>query len=74
MLSVWAGIRPLASDPTCANTENITRDHVVAVESDGIISVCGGKWTTYRRMASDAVITRFQFKMGRGRVHRVIHL
>jgi len=55
VLSVWAGIRPLASDPTCTSTENITRDHVVAVEDDGLISVCGGKWTTYRAMAKDAI-------------------
>lgn len=57
VLSVWSGIRPLASDPTKDGTENLTRDHVVAVEEDGMVTITGGKWTTYRRMAEDAVNT-----------------
>ncbi len=48
VLSAWSGIRPLASDPTKGNTENLTRDHVVAEERDGTVLVTGGKWTTYR--------------------------
>ena len=55
VLSAWSGIRPLAADPTQTSTENLSRDHVVAVEPDGLLTVAGGKWTTYRKMAEDAV-------------------
>lgn len=48
VLSAWSGIRPLAADPTKGSTENITRDHVLAAES-GMLTITGGKWTTYRK-------------------------
>ena len=48
VLSAWSGIRPLAADPTKGSTENITRDHVLASES-GLLTISGGKWTTYRK-------------------------
>ena len=53
MLSSWSGIRPLASDPTRTSTENIVRDHVVALEG-GLITITGGKWTTYRKVRQAA--------------------
>ena len=61
--SAWSGIRPLAKPPARAdgagasseNTENVSRDHVVADERDGVVTVTGGKWTTYRLMAEHAV-------------------
>ena len=57
--SAWSGIRPLAIDPTTSDssesTSNIVRDHVVFVEKDGMVTITGGKWTTYRLMAQDAV-------------------
>ncbi|KAG2500744.1 hypothetical protein HYH03_001508 [Edaphochlamys debaryana] len=55
VLSVWSGIRPLAADPRAKNTENTVRDHVIMEEPDGMITVSGGKWTTYRSMAEEAV-------------------
>ncbi|KNC77028.1 hypothetical protein SARC_10500 [Sphaeroforma arctica JP610] len=55
LLSVWSGIRPLASDPSAGNTENISRDHVVFADASGLVTITGGKWTTYRLMAEDAV-------------------
>eukprot|EP00898_Chlorokybus_atmophyticus_P006439 jgi/Chlat1/6797/Chrsp51S06494 len=55
--SAWSGLRPLASDPKAADTQSISRDHVVTIDTDGLITVTGGKWTTYRRMAEDAVDT-----------------
>lgn len=55
ILSAWSGIRPLAADPAAKNTENMSRDHVIAVEKDGMVTITGGKWTTYRRMAEEAV-------------------
>jgi len=53
--SAWSGIRPLAVDPGAADTASASRDHVVALEADGLLTVSGGKWTTYRLMAEDAV-------------------
>jgi len=53
--AAWSGIRPLARDPNARSTENASRDHIVALGPRGMITVAGGKWTTYRRMAEDAV-------------------
>ncbi|XP_020584931.1 glycerol-3-phosphate dehydrogenase SDP6, mitochondrial isoform X2 [Phalaenopsis equestris] len=55
VLSAWSGIRPLAVDPSAKNTESLSRDHVVHVDHSGLITITGGKWTTYRSMAEDAV-------------------
>lgn len=55
VLSAWSGIRPLATDPSAKNTESISRDHVVFEDYPGLITITGGKWTTYRSMAEDAV-------------------
>jgi len=49
VLSAWSGIRPLAMDPSAKNTESISRDHVVFEDYPGLITITGGKWTTYRR-------------------------
>ena len=48
MTSAWAGIRPLAADPTAdaAGTENISRDHVVVDEGDGMVTVTGVRAVT----------------------------
>ena len=58
--SVWAGLRPLAGTQTSANkklgaTQNISREHAVKVATNGLVSVTGGKWTTYRAMAADVM-------------------
>jgi glycerol-3-phosphate dehydrogenase len=59
VLSAWSGTRPLASDPhasSTAGTAQASRDHVVSVDpASGLMFVAGGKWTTYREMAEDAV-------------------
>ncbi|KAK9283816.1 hypothetical protein L1049_012070 [Liquidambar formosana] len=55
VLSAWSGIRPLAMDPSAKNTESISRDHVVSEDYPGLVTITGGKWTTYRSMAEDAV-------------------
>ena len=53
---MWSGLRPLASDPTAStSTADAVRDHLVVREGDGMVTVTGGKWTTYRKMAEDAV-------------------
>lgn len=49
VLSAWSGIRPLAADSSKGSTENITRDHVLTVDN-GVVTITGGKWTTYRKV------------------------
>eukprot|EP00659_Diplonema_papillatum_P001059 gene1059-1631_t len=51
----WAGIRPLVRNPDATDTKAIARDHVVDMQAGGLVSVCGGKWTTYRKMAEDGL-------------------
>lgn len=53
--SVFAGIRPLVKGNRSKGTSRISREHIVEVSSPGMVTVRGGKWTTYRRMAKDAV-------------------
>ncbi len=53
--AAWSGLRPLVSDPKAADTARLSRDHVVHVSGSGLVTIAGGKWTTYRRMAADAV-------------------
>lgn len=53
--SVFAGIRPLVRGGDSSNTSKLGRDHEVRISSTGLISVLGGKWTTYRKMAEDCV-------------------
>jgi len=55
ILSVYAGIRPLVSDPEAENTAAISRDHVVNISRSGLLTIAGGKWTTYRKMAEDTI-------------------
>lgn len=55
VLSAWTGIRPLAADPQASSTSSIVRDHLILQHPDGMITVTGGKWTTYRKMAEEAV-------------------
>lgn len=53
--SAWSGIRPLVKPSTAKDTASISRDHVIEVLNDNVITIVGGKWTTYRRMAQDVV-------------------
>ena len=55
VLAAWSGIRPLVSDPNKTNTENLARNHIVHVSESNLVTISGGKWTTYRSMALDAV-------------------
>jgi glycerol-3-phosphate dehydrogenase len=54
ILSVWSGLRPLVRKGR-ASTSKLSRDHTILVSSSGLITVTGGKWTTYRRMGQDAI-------------------
>ncbi|MEO9210001.1 MAG: glycerol-3-phosphate dehydrogenase/oxidase [Ginsengibacter sp.] len=56
VLSVFAGLRPLAAtDDTKEKTKEISRSHKVIISASGLVSVIGGKWTTYRKMAEDTL-------------------
>lgn len=55
VLSVWTGIRPLVGSSDEDSTASLSRDHTVLTSASGLITITGGKWTTYRRMAKDAV-------------------
>jgi glycerol-3-phosphate dehydrogenase len=55
--SVWVGLRPLvkAQADDGGNTKKLSREHAVMVSRSGMITVTGGKWTTYRAMAEDVL-------------------
>lgn len=53
--SVWSGIRPLVFDPKAKDTAQLARDHVIIDDPSGLITISGGKWTTYRFMAEQTV-------------------
>ncbi|KAJ8918450.1 hypothetical protein NQ315_008147 [Exocentrus adspersus] len=55
VLSAWSGIRPLVSDPDKADTQSLARNHIVHVSPSGLVTIAGGKWTTYRAMAADTI-------------------
>jgi glycerol-3-phosphate dehydrogenase len=53
--SVFAGIRPLVGSAGMKNTARLSRDHTIEIDEANLITLTGGKWTTYRNMAEDAV-------------------
>ena len=55
VLSAWCGLRPLLRATGRGATADLSRRHAVVVAPSGLITLVGGKWTTYRRMAADAL-------------------
>lgn len=56
VLSVFAGLRPLVkAGGDSGNTKALSRDHTILFAESGLMTITGGKWTTYRHMAEDAV-------------------
>lgn len=55
--SAWVGLRPLVKPPgdDAEQTKSISREHTVLVSKSGLVTVTGGKWTTYRAMAEDVL-------------------
>lgn len=55
--SVWVGLRPLVKPQktTSGNTKAISREHTILISDSGLVTVTGGKWTTYRAMAEDVL-------------------
>lgn len=64
VLSVFAGLRPLAATADGSDkTKEISRSHKVIISISGLVSVIGGKWTTYRKMAEDTLSKVMNSKM-----------
>jgi len=61
--SVWSGLRPLVKATGVGNTKSLSREHTILVSNGGLITVTGGKWTTYRRMAQDVMETVLREQM-----------
>ena len=60
--SIWVGLRPLVKpqDDDGDNTKGLSREHTVLVSRSGLVTVTGGKWTTYRAMAEDVLENCFE--------------
>lgn len=56
--SIWVGLRPLVKpvDQTAKSTKRLSREHTIVSSSSGLVTVTGGKWTTYRAMAEDVLM------------------
>jgi len=55
VLSMWSGQRPLVRQQGASNTAAISRDHTVLISQSKLITIVGGKWTTYRKMGEDVI-------------------
>ena len=53
--SVFAGIRPLVNSAAGKTTARLARDHTIKIDKSNLLTITGGKWTTYRRMAEDTI-------------------
>lgn len=53
--SVWCGIRPLVKDPSRKDTKSLARNHIAYLTEENLLVLAGGKWTTHRKMAEDAI-------------------
>lgn len=73
ILGTWAGLRPLVKTTSSGRTADLSRRHQVMTSSTGVVTVTGGKLTTYRRMAADAVDEAMTVlgRKGRSRTRRL---
>ncbi len=55
VLSAWSGIRPLVRDPDAKDTSALVRNHMINISPFGLLTIAGGKWTTYRAMAEETI-------------------
>ncbi|EIW59309.1 DAO-domain-containing protein [Trametes versicolor FP-101664 SS1] len=77
VLSAWSGLRPLVRNPNAASTEGLVRNHMIHVSDSGLLTIAGGKWTTYRSMAEETVdkaVEVFALKPKRGCVTEQLRL
>jgi glycerol-3-phosphate dehydrogenase len=57
VLSIFAGLRPLVKAGDSSDTASLSRDHSLTISPSGLVTITGGKWTTYRKMGEDTVTT-----------------
>ncbi|MCJ1431889.1 mitochondrial glycerol-3-phosphate dehydrogenase [Xylographa pallens] len=75
VLAAWSGIRPLVRDPKAKNTESLVRNHLITISDSGLLTCAGGKWTTYRQMAEEAVDEAIpQYGLRTGPIMHVPHI
>jgi len=55
VIATWAGVRPLVSQEATDAESSVSREHIITVEADGLITIAGGKLTTYRRMGTELI-------------------
>jgi glycerol-3-phosphate dehydrogenase len=55
VLSMWSGLRPLVKQGRGIKTSKLSRDHTILISNSGLVTVTGGKWTTYRKMGEDTI-------------------
>jgi glycerol-3-phosphate dehydrogenase len=55
ILSMWSGQRPLVKKSDASSTAAISRDHTVLISKSKLVTITGGKWTTYRKMGEDVI-------------------
>ncbi|MFM2084500.1 MAG: hypothetical protein RLY95_1318 [Pseudomonadota bacterium] len=66
VLSIWSGLRPLVQDVSVGksqSTKAISREHTIEIAANGLLTVTGGKWTTYRAMAEDVMVHALAAKL-----------
>lgn len=62
--SIWVGLRPLVAAPDAdKSTQSLSREHTIVTDDNGLVTVTGGKWTTYRAMAEDVLDACFAAKV-----------
>jgi glycerol-3-phosphate dehydrogenase len=71
VLSIWAGLRPLVKpDQDLAdNTKTFSREHTILISQSGLVTVTGGKWTTYRAIAQDVITRCIEARLIQGNIH-----
>ena len=74
--SVFAGLRPLVKPPESKSTSEISRSHHIQISESGLVTIAGGKWTTYRKMAEDtidraAMVAGVEFKKTKTKNQRI---
>ncbi|CAO1633093.1 unnamed protein product [Sympodiomycopsis kandeliae] len=77
VLSAWSGLRPLVRDPAAKDTQSLVRNHMINISESGLLTIAGGKWTTYREMAEqtvDKAIEEFKLEPQRGCVTKQTRL
>jgi glycerol-3-phosphate dehydrogenase len=64
VLCIFAGLRPLAADPdNPSSTREVSRRHKITLSPSGLLTIIGGKWTTYRRMAEETIDMAIRSRM-----------